>query len=130
MVRVVDGREGLTNVDRAVADLLRRTKKPLFVAVNKVDTSKTEGEIPLAEFYELGFGEVFPVSAKRGTGIPPLVARLTELVPDGPLLYPPEERTDRPSEVHLAELIREQVLRRTREEQQARTAAGKKKALT
>ena len=42
--------------------------------------------------------------------------RLAELVPEGPLLYPPEERTDQPSEVHLAELIREQVLRRTREE--------------
>ena len=37
-------------------------------------------------------------------------------MPEGPLLYPPEERTDQPSEVHLAELIREQVLRRTREE--------------
>jgi GTP-binding protein Era len=37
-------------------------------------------------------------------------------MPDGPLLYPPSERTDQPSDVHLAELIREQVLRRTREE--------------
>ena len=37
-------------------------------------------------------------------------------MPEGPLLYPPEERSDQPSEVHLAELIREQVLRRTREE--------------
>ena len=37
-------------------------------------------------------------------------------MPEGPLLYPPEDRTDQPSEVHLAELIREQVLRRTREE--------------
>ena len=41
---------------------------------------------------------------------------LAELMPDGPLLYPPEDRTDQASEVHLAELIREQVLRRTREE--------------
>ena len=60
--------------------------------------------------------EVFPISAKRGTGIEPLVERLAELVPEGPLLYPPEDRTDQPSEVHLAELIREQVLRRTHEE--------------
>jgi GTP-binding protein Era len=60
--------------------------------------------------------EVFPVSAKRGTGVGPLIERLAELLPEGPLLYPPDERTDRPSEVHLAELIREQVLRRTREE--------------
>ena len=60
--------------------------------------------------------EVFPVSAKRGTGVSSLVARLAELIPEGPLLYPPEERTDQPSDIHLAELIREQVLRRTREE--------------
>ena len=45
MVLVVDGREGLTSVDRAVADLLRRSGKPLFVAVNKVDTASTEEEI-------------------------------------------------------------------------------------
>jgi GTP-binding protein Era len=45
-----------------------------------------------------------------------LLERLGELMPPGPLLYPTEERSDQPSEVHLAELIREQVLRRTREE--------------
>ena len=60
--------------------------------------------------------EVFPVCARRGTGVGPLIDRLAELMPEGPLLYPPEDRTDQPSEVHLAELIREQVLRRTREE--------------
>ncbi len=60
--------------------------------------------------------EVFPISAKDGTGVEPLIERLAELLPEGPLLYPPDERSDQPSEVHLAELIREQVLRRTRDE--------------
>jgi GTP-binding protein Era len=60
--------------------------------------------------------EVFPVSARRGTGVGELRARLAELMPAGPLLYPAGERTDLPSEIHLGELIREQVLRRTREE--------------
>src|SRR5688572_4755141 len=46
----------------------------------------------------------------------PLIARLAELVPEGPLMYPPEQRSDQPSEVMLAELIREQVLKRTRDE--------------
>jgi GTP-binding protein Era len=59
---------------------------------------------------------VFPISAKRGTGVGPLIERLAELVPEGPFMYPAEDRSDQPSEVHLAELIREQVLRRTREE--------------
>ena len=71
----------------------------------------------LAEVGEMdAVDEVFPISAKRGTGMDALVRRLAELMPEGPLLYPPEERSDQPSEVHLAELIREQVLRRTREE--------------
>src|SRR6516165_8440547 len=49
IVLVVDGRDGLTAVDRSVADLLRRAGKPLFVAVNKVDSAATEAEAPIAD---------------------------------------------------------------------------------
>jgi len=69
VVLVVDGREGPTAVDRALAELLRRSGKPLFVAANKVDSEKAKGEVPLAEFYELGFGEVHWVSAEHGRGV-------------------------------------------------------------
>jgi GTP-binding protein len=104
VVLVVDGREGLTNVDRAVADLLRRSRKPFFVAVNKVDTSKTEGEIPLAEFYELGFGEVFPVSAEHGRGTDELLEAIVAALGIQPAPPPPEfepfaEEEDEPEEV-------------------------------
>jgi GTP-binding protein len=98
VVLVVDGREGLSTVDRSVADLLRRTKKPLFVAVNKVDTAKTEGEIPLADFYELGFGEVFAVSAEHGRGTGELLDAIVEALALPPLPPPPEEQ-DEPEEV-------------------------------
>jgi GTPase len=60
--------------------------------------------------------ELFPVSAKQGTGLEPLIERLAELVPEGPFMYAPEQHSDQPSEILLAELIREQVLNRTREE--------------
>jgi len=73
VVLVVDGREGLTAVDRALADLLRRSGKPLFVAANKVDTEEAKGRVPLAEFYDLGFGDVHPVSAEHGRGVDELV---------------------------------------------------------
>ena len=63
-----------------------------------------------------GVDEVFPVSARSGEGLAELIERLGELVPEGPYLYPPEEHSDQSSEVMLAELIREQVLNRTREE--------------
>jgi GTP-binding protein Era len=60
--------------------------------------------------------EVFPISARRGTGVDALLERLAELMPEGPLLYEAGQSSDQASEVHIAELIREQVLRRTREE--------------
>jgi GTP-binding protein Era len=63
-----------------------------------------------------GVDEVFPISAKTGEGIQPLLERLGELIPEGPYMYPPEDNSDQSSELLLAELIREQVLNRTRQE--------------
>jgi GTP-binding protein Era len=59
---------------------------------------------------------VFPLSARTGDGVEPLLGRLGELLPEGPYMYPPEDRSDQSSEVLLAELIREQVLNQTRQE--------------
>jgi GTP-binding protein Era len=71
----------------------------------------------LAEAADLeGVEEVFPISARSGEGLDALVSRLGELVPEGPYLYPPEDHSDQSSELLLAELIREQVLNRTRQE--------------
>jgi GTP-binding protein len=102
IVLVVDGREGLTTVDRSVAELLRRAAKPLFVAVNKVDSAVTEGEAPIAEFYELGFGDVHPVSAEHGRGVADLVEAIVEklALPKEP---PPPEEEDEPHEVEEAD---------------------------
>jgi GTPase len=98
IVLVVDGREGLTEVDRSVAGLLRRAGKPLFVAVNKMDTAKTEEDAPLAEFWRLGFGEVLPISAEHARGTSDLVdAILAALaLPEAP---PPPEQAEEPAEV-------------------------------
>ena len=98
IVLIVDGREGLTNVDRALADLLRRAAKPLFVAVNKVDSAATEGEIPLAEFYSLGFDEVHSVSAEHARGVNGLIEAILERLAL-PLAPPPPEDAPEPAEV-------------------------------
>ena len=117
---VVNGEQGIGPGDRFIAKHLLKAKPGVRVicAVNKIDRlNNAETAAVLAEAGELEVvDEVFPISAKRGTGVGPLTSRLSELVPEGPFMYPPEEHTDQPSEVHLAELIREQVLRRTREE--------------
>jgi GTP-binding protein len=98
IVLVVDGREGLTSVDRALAELLRRAGKPLFVAVNKVDSARTEEDVPLAEFWGLGFGEVHAVSAEHGRGVPELAeAVITKLAL--PVAPAPAEEAEEPEEV-------------------------------
>jgi GTP-binding protein Era len=117
---VVNGEQGIGPGDRFIADHLLKADPdvPVICAVNKVDRlNNAETTAVLAAAAELKVvDELFPISAKRGTGVAPLIARLAELIPEGPFMYPPEDRTDQPSDVHLAELIREQVLRRTREE--------------
>ena len=62
----VDGREGLTTSDYDVADMLRRSKKPVILVVNKIDEYSEE---KVFEFYSLGLGEPYAVSAEHGTGI-------------------------------------------------------------
>jgi len=116
---VLDGSQGVGPGDRFIARLLEvQRDTPVVCAVNKCDRlGKPETAKALVEAEGLDVAdEIFPLSAKRGTGIPALVGRLVELLPEGPLLYPPEERADAPRELRLAELIREQVLRRTRQE--------------
>ena len=117
---VVNGEEGVGPGDRFIAQALLGAGEgvPVLCGVNKIDRVGPNELVPvLADAAELpGVDEVFPVSARTGAGLEELVARLAELMPEGPFLYPPEERTDQPSELLLAELIREQVLNRTREE--------------
>ncbi len=94
VVLVVDGREGSTNVDRSIADLLRRSGKPVFVAVNKVDTAGTAAEIPLAEFYALGFEDVHSISAEHGRGIGELLEAVVARLGLEPEPASPEEVED------------------------------------
>lgn len=117
---VVNAYEGIGPGDRFISKVLLGANHdtPVICAVNKADRlNNARLAVVLSEAAELeGVDELFPVSAREGTGLEALVARLADLVPEGPLLYAPEQRSDQASEVLLAELIREQVLRRTREE--------------
>jgi len=117
---VVNGEQGIGPGDRFIARSLLAAKGelPTICAVNKIDRTGPNELVPvLAAAAELdGVDEVFPISARSGEGLEELVGRLGELVPEGPYLYPPEDHSDQSSETMLAELIREQVLNRTREE--------------
>jgi GTPase len=117
---VVNGEQGIGPGDRFIARALVEANSalPTICAVNKIDTVGPNQLVPvLSEAADLeGVDEVFPISARSGEGLVGLVERLGELVPEGPYLYPPEDHSDQPGELLLAELIREQVLNRTREE--------------
>jgi GTPase len=117
---VVNGEQGVGPGDRFIAQrlLAAQSDTPVVCAVNKIDRLRSPDTAKaLADAEALGVAdEIFPVSAKTGSGMGPLVEHLATLLPEGPFLYPPEERSDEPSEIHLAELIREQILRRTRDE--------------
>jgi GTP-binding protein len=77
---VVNAQEGVVPLDREVAERLRRSGKPVLVAANKVDTSRTERDAD--EFAELGFEKVFPVSAIHGGGIEDLMEATMTLLPE------------------------------------------------
>jgi GTPase len=104
--------------DRFIARAIENVGLPCVTAVNKVDRLDRDRTVAaLQAAADLGVpGEIYPVSALTGAGVGEVVTGLLEVVPEGPFLYPPEEKSDLPLEVRLAELIREQVLRRTREE--------------
>jgi GTP-binding protein len=77
----VDGRDGLTTSDRDVAELLRRSNKPIVLGVNKLDHPRHHASA--YEFYELGFGEPIPVSAEHGSGTGDLLDAVVRLLPPG-----------------------------------------------
>jgi GTPase len=79
IVQVVDGQSGLTSADQEVANILRRSQKPVIVAANKLESSKLSDNA--YEFYELALGEVFPVSALHGTGTGDLLDAIIEAIP-------------------------------------------------
>jgi GTP-binding protein Era len=115
---VVNAEQGIGPGDRFIASLLGVAPVPVVIAVNKVDRC-TQAQVVavLQAAADLGVAEeIFPVSARKGTGVPALVAHLAGRLPEGPFYFPPEERSDQAEATVLAELVREQVLRRTRQE--------------
>ena len=79
VIFMVDGREGLTGQDRTIADLLRRSGRPVLLAVNKAEGLPAERVA--AEFHELALGEPVPISSAHGENVPDLIERALALCP-------------------------------------------------
>jgi GTPase len=116
---VINAAEGIGPGDRFIAGLLEAAPVPVVAAVNKTDCADrpaiaatlqaAAGMLPRAE-------EIFPVSARTGAGIGKLTEQLVALLAPGPFYFEPQQHSDQSQELRLAELVREQVLRRVREE--------------
>jgi GTP-binding protein Era len=115
---VISGEEGVGPGDRWIAGVLSASGVPVVLAVNKVDRLDRPRTVQvLSDAAELDVAEeIFPISARTGRGVAELRAHLAGLMPEGEFLFPPGDRSDQPLDVMLAELVREQVLKRTFQE--------------
>ncbi len=79
VIFMVDCKDGLTDYDKEFANIIRRSQKPVFIAANKADTPNKA--IEATEFYALGMGEVYPISAENGGGTGELLDELVKVFP-------------------------------------------------
>jgi GTP-binding protein Era len=115
---LINAQQGVGPGDRFIASLLASSPVPVVVVVNKIDRADQEKTVTaLSDAAALGIAEdVFPVSARTGAGVGELVEHLVALLPEGPFYFGAHQSSDQSETVMLAELVREQVLARTREE--------------
>lgn len=104
--------------DRFIIDMLKNTKTPVFLIINKIDLVHPDELLETIVSYqeEYDFAEVVPISALKGNNTAALLDTLKKYLPEGPKYYPDEQVTDHPERFIIAEFIREKVLHLTREE--------------
>lgn len=116
---LVDATLPFTDADREAVDVLRNTRTPVLLALNKLDRVKDKRDLlPLIEKYKelYDFAEFFPVSANTRQGLDELREAVLKRLPEGPAYFPADYVTDQPERFIAAELIREKIVRETRQE--------------
>ena len=114
---VVDVSEPSGGGDRFLMEVVKRSKTPRILVLNKVDAMDKPALLPrLVEYEKEGFEEMVPVSALTGENVDRLEEVLLRHLPDGDPIYPEDYLTDQPERFFVAELVREQVLQQTRDE--------------
>ena len=114
---VVDATESSGGGDRFLLDVVKRSRTPRILVLNKVDAVDKPALLPrLVEYEKEGFEDLVPVSALTGENIDRLEQVLLKHLPDGDAIYPEDYLTDQPERFFVAELVREQVLQQTRDE--------------
>jgi len=111
--------------DQFVIDLVKKSKTPAFLLLNKIDLLRGRGEgkskdklLPLIDEYRRlhDFQEIIPISARKREGLDLLLQKMLLALPEGPHYFPDGQITDQPVRFMVAEIIREQILIETKEE--------------
>ncbi len=118
LVLLVDASEPPGQGDRFVLDLLKEASIPVVLALNKIDLVRKSRLLPIIDRYrtEHDFAAIVPLSALTGDGVDRLERVILEHLPEGEPLYPADYLTDQPERVLAAEMVREKLLRHTRDE--------------
>jgi GTPase len=113
---VVDATEPPTAQDRRIAELVKASRKPTILVLNKVDIARHADEV-LQQYRDLGpWDTEAAVSGKLNAGMETLLERIIERLPEGPRLFPADQATDLGEREQVAELVREKVLLNTQQE--------------
>lgn len=115
---LVDVRRGLKDDVREIAEKLKKSERPVWLVLNKIDLVPPEILLPLTKELSglLSAGQVFMLSAQTGKGVDHLLDQLALSLPESPYLYPEDDLTDLPDRLLAAEIVREQVFFQTQEE--------------
>lgn len=115
---LIDASEKIGGGDRFIIEQLQKVKTPVFLIVNKIDKIDPEALMDTIVTYKdlYPFAEIIPISAMQGNNVTTLMQQLEKYLPPGPQYYPADQVTDHPEQFVCAELIREKILQRTREE--------------
>jgi GTP-binding protein Era len=116
---VADASAPLGDADHAALALIANTRAPVFLLLNKIDQVNDKRQLlPRIEEYRAvrEFADTIPISALNGEGVERVRQALISKLPEGPAYFPPDYLTDQPERFLAAELIRERILRETRQE--------------
>lgn len=117
-VLLVDASEKFGKGDEFAVSLVKEYAARTILALNKIDRIKKTSLLPLMERYAKlhEFEEIIPISALRGEGLEDLTRAVIRLLPEGPAYFPEDQYTDQPERFLAAEIVREKVIKQTRQE--------------
>jgi len=115
---LIDATENYGHGDEFVIETLRKVSTPLFLLINKVDIVRKDTILPIIDKYKdlLPFKEIIPISALKGVNLDVLEKRIYDFLPEAEKIYDDGTITDQTLRFQLAEIIREKLLKRVKEE--------------